>query len=345
MSKIASLYLLLCCALFSQAQAQENKLQKYRIVNLVRGPVKSIRGMSVPTDSLIWVSGTGGMVGKSTDGGQHWEWIQVPGCDSCDWRGIEAFNSREALVVNAGEPAHIFRTSDGGKTWERVYFNDTKGIFLDGMAFRSPREGWVIGDPLEGKFTILYTRDGGRNWTPANDAPAAYKGEAVFAASGSSLLSLPENVDYFVTGGDTARFFTRHKKGQWQPFAMPVIQGSASTGAFSIAARTSGNAVVVGGDYRNDTLRRQNCALTTNGGKTWINPQTPPSGFRSAVTFIDDLQLVATGTSGTDVSLDAGRNWRPVSPEGFHVVQRARKGKTVYLAGSEGRIAKLVEHP
>jgi len=341
MTKTGFLYLLFCCCSFLSLQAQQNQPQKYHIHELSRGQLKSIRGMSVVSDKQVWVSGTGGMVGKSTDGGQHWQWVQVPGCDSCDWRDIEAFNDREALVINAGEPAHIFRTSDGGKTWERVYFNDTKGIFFDGMDFRSPKEGWAIGDPLEGRFMTLYTDDGGRSWAPGDDIPTAYSGEAIFAASGTSLCSLPEQVACFVTGGDTARFL-KYQDFRWVSFALPVIQGNASSGAFSLAFLDARRGVAVGGDYRNDTLRRQNCVLTTDGGKTWTFPLIPPGGFRSCVTWVHNNILVATGTSGTDISVDGGLHWQLISKEGFHVVQSARNGKAVYLAGSDGRIARLL---
>jgi photosystem II stability/assembly factor-like uncharacterized protein len=341
MSKTTFLYLLFCCCPLFAAQAQQNQSEKYSITMLSQGHVKSIRGMSVVTDSLVWVSGTGGMVGRTTDAGRHWQWIQVPGCDSCDWRDIEAFNSREALVINAGEPAHIFRTADGGANWERVYFNDTKGIFFDGMDFRNAREGWAIGDPLQGRFTIITTRDGGRHWAPAANTPTAYSGEAIFAASGTSLRSLPGFADCFVTGGDTARFL-KYQRQQWQAFALPMIQGTASTGAFSLAFLDARQGVAVGGDYRNDTLRKQNCVLTADGGKTWTYPLVPPTGFRSGVAWAGPRLLVATGTSGTDISTDGGLHWQLISREGFHVVQRARQGQAVYLAGSGGRIARLL---
>jgi hypothetical protein len=35
-------------------------------------------------------------------------------------------------------------------------------------------------------------------------------------------------------------------------------------------------------------------------------------------------------------------NWQLITPTGFHVCRVAKKGKTVFLAGSGGRIAKLV---
>ena len=341
MTKTGFLYLLLCCCAVLTSQAQQNQSQKYSIRELSRGHLKSIRGMSVVSDKQVWVSGTGGMVGKSTDGGEHWQWMQVPGCDSCDWRDIEAFNEREALVINAGEPAHIFRTSDGGASWKRVYFNDTKGIFFDGMDFRNPKEGWAIGDPQEGRFWVLYTDDGGQHWAHADDIPTAYGGEAIFAASGTSLQSLPGQVDCFVTGGDTARFL-KYQDHQWVSFALPVIQGNASSGPFSVAFLDARRGVTVGGDYRNDTLRRQNCVLTSDGGKTWTSPLVSPGGFRSCVAWVHTNVLVATGTSGTDISVDGGLHWHLISKEGFHVVQSARKGKAVYLAGSDGRIARLL---
>ncbi|GAA0547754.1 beta propeller repeat protein [Chitinophaga japonensis] len=328
---------LCCCLFFLQLSAQ----QKYVLAPLPQGPLKSIRGLCVLTDSLVWASGTGGMVGKSTDGGRQWQWVQVPGCDSCDWRDITAFNEQEALVINAGEPAHIFVTTDGGATWQRVYYNDTKGIFFDAMDFRSRQEGLAIGDPLEGRFTLLSTQDGGRNWRLQPDAPVAATGEALFAASGSGLYYLPGGDICFATGGLTARFFRQHQ-GRWQSVALPILQGRPSTGVFSIAFRNSRQGVAVGGDYSNDTLRLQNCALTSDGGRTWMAPLTPPGGYRSSVCWTGPHSLIATGTSGTDVSADGGQHWQLISKEGYHVVQRARKGTAVFLAGAGGRLAKLV---
>lgn len=341
MFKTGFLYLLLCCWAVLPLQAQQNQPQKYRIQELAKGPLKSIRGMSVVSGEVIWVSGTDGIVGRSTDGGRSWNWAGVPGCDSCDWRDIVAFNNKEALVINAGEPAHIFRTADGGLTWEQVYFNDTKGIFFDGMEFPHSGAGWAIGDPLDGRFTLIHTPDGGRHWTQDVTAPTACRGEAIFAASGTSLQALLPGGGCFVTGGDTARFL-KYQDKRWLAFALPILQGSSSTGAFSVAFWTPEQGVVVGGDYRNDTLRRQNCVLTSDGGKTWTYPLVPPGGFRSCVTRIRSNMLVATGTSGTDISTDGGLHWQLISKEGFHVVQSDRRGKAVFLAGSNGRIARLL---
>jgi hypothetical protein len=128
--------------------------------------------------------------------------------------------------------------------------------------------------------------------------------------------------------------------------ALPIIQGKESQGANSIAvrnkrARVSNHFIIVGGDFSQDKDTVNNCVLTHNGGHSWIKPVTPPNGYRSCVAYITNKKLVTCGTSGVDVSTDAGMNWRLITTEGYHVVRKAKKGKAVYLAGSKGRIAKL----
>lgn len=310
------------------------------IQELVKGPIKSIRGMSVVSDQVVWVSGTEGKVGRSTDGGAQWSWQQVPGCDSCDWRDIAAFSDRKAIVINAGAPAHIYLTNDGGNSWERVYFNDAAGIFLDGMDFVDEREGVIIGDPMGGKFFMLRTKDGGQHWTPV-DGPSAEQGEALFAASGSGIRMWPDGTVYFATGGTVSRFFVLGRKATVS-YRLPVIQGEASTGVFSLAFYDKRRGIAVGGDYMRDTIRQGNSALTVNGGRRWELPVGAPYGYRSSVVYIDAHRLLATGPRGTDISLNGGKDWRNISSAGYHVAQRALHGQVVYLAGQGGRIAKVV---
>ncbi|ASZ13522.1 oxidoreductase [Chitinophaga pendula] len=310
------------------------------IQSLVKGPIQSIRGMSVVSDQVVWVSGTEGMVGRSTDGGKNWSWQRVAGCDSCDWRDISAFSDQKAIVVNAGAPAHIYATADGGISWQRVYFNDAPGIFLDGMDFANERDGVIIGDPMGGRFFMLRTNDGGQHWRPV-DGPVAEQGEALFAASGSGIRLWPDGTIYFATGGTVSRFFVLGRK-HTVSYKLPVVQGEASTGVFSLAFYDKRKGIAVGGDYMKDTVRQGNCALTMNGGRRWELPVGTPYGYRSAVVYIDAHRLLATGPGGTDISLNGGKDWRNISRAGYHVAQRALHGRVVYLAGQGGRIAKVV---
>ena len=42
----------------------------------------SIRGMSVPSEKVIWASGSKGSVVKSVNGGESFEWMQVKGYET-----------------------------------------------------------------------------------------------------------------------------------------------------------------------------------------------------------------------------------------------------------------------
>src|SRR4051812_10449997 len=72
---------------------------------ITSGTATSLRGMSVATDKVIWVSGSSGAVGKSVDGGAGWRWISIPGYEKRDFRDIEAFDSSTAIIMAVGNPA------------------------------------------------------------------------------------------------------------------------------------------------------------------------------------------------------------------------------------------------
>src|SRR5689334_5547680 len=107
------------------------KAQHIEVVHSGRGV--SLRGLSVVSDKIIWVSGSGGTVGRSTNGGKDWQWIVLPGYEHSDFRDIEAFDATEAVILAVGEPAVILKTNDAGRSWQKVYENNTKGMFLDAM--------------------------------------------------------------------------------------------------------------------------------------------------------------------------------------------------------------------
>ncbi|MBC9913294.1 WD40/YVTN/BNR-like repeat-containing protein [Chitinophaga varians] len=274
--------ILTCCLLLLMltvpripASAQSARPVQVRVLE-AQPPLKSIRGLSAVNDNIVWASGTGGMVGRSINGGDTWEWHQIKACDSCDWRSLYAFNDRKAVVINAGEPAHVFLTEDGGHSWERVYFNATPGIFFDAVTFYNDQEGIAIGDPLQQHFTVLRTRDGGHTWTldtPAQ-SPGAAAGESIFAASGTSLIAR-KGLTVFVTGGTVSRLH-QLTGTRWSSSPLPLLQGQPSTGAFSVAFLNNRTGIVVGGDYSKDTISQRNCLLTYDGGRTWTSPRTAP---------------------------------------------------------------------
>ena len=93
-------------------------LKAQHIELLEQGKPTSIRGLSVVDDKVAWVSGSSGTISTTTDGGKNWNWQQVKGFEKADFRDIEAFSDKEAIIMSSGTPALILKTTDGGATWK-----------------------------------------------------------------------------------------------------------------------------------------------------------------------------------------------------------------------------------
>jgi photosystem II stability/assembly factor-like uncharacterized protein len=318
--------------------------QSQTLTPLAFGKNTSLRGLSVVDDTVAWASGSKGWTARSINGGKTWIWKQIPGYENLDFRDIEAFSANRALLLSAGTPAVILLTTDGGSVWKEVYRNDSPEIFLDGMDFWDADRGLIYGDPIKSKLVLLKTSNGGVNWEniSQNNTINLMVGEASFAASGTAIRCDSKGNTWIATGGSKSRIFYSSDYGySWKVNDCPIIQGKSSTGPFSIAFYTKKIGIAVGGDYLIDSLRLNNLLLTSNSGKTWLKPPSSTFRYRSAVEYLSDLRLIATGPGGTDISNDGGKNWMNFSLIGYHTVRKAKSGKLVLLTGSDGRIASI----
>ncbi len=312
--------------------------QQIKIIN--SGTKTSLRGLSVVSDRIIWVSGSNGMVGKSVDSGNTWKWVQVHDFEKRDFRDIEAFDDNIAVIIAVDTPAYILRTIDGGDTWKAVYENDTKGMFLDAMEFWNIQSGIVIGDPINNKFFIARTFDGGNTWRtlPENNYPVADRGEACFAASGTNIRAFGNDAACFVTGGLHSRLFLKDKI-----IDLPIIQGKETTGANSIAIKNKKVMIVVGGDFTKPDSKDSNCIVSKDAGKTWGFPHITPRGYRSCVEYLGKNNWITCGLTGVDITDDDGYTWKSISGQSFNVCRKAKDGRSFFLAGGKGVIGKLIE--
>jgi len=306
----------------------------------------SIRGLSVPSEKVIWASGSKGSIAKSVDGGTNFEWMQVKGYETRDFRSIHAWDEKEAIIVAIASPAVVLKTLDGGISWNVVTEILDSNMFLDAIHFKDADNGWIVGDPIENNIFLLHTKDKGQTWqevgidyfkSNVND------GEAFFASSSTNMKHTKDAL-FMVSGGASSRLWINGS-----PTTIPIIQGAKSTGANSIAIAPNENKlIIVGGDFTKDTLRKNNFLCLTK--KTNKNNQTEwqlankfqnPNGYRSCVEFIDNNLVVTCGTSGVDISKNGGQNWNLISNQSFHVVQHQPNRKSVFLAGAGGRIGYL----
>lgn len=310
-------------------------LKAQKIVLVQRGKPTSIRGLSVVDDHIAWISGSNGFIAITRNGGKNWIWKQIKGFEKADFRSIEAFSDKEAIIMASGTPALILKTTDGGKNWHVKYRNTDTTYFFDAMGFTGRKHGIVLGDPVNKRFLLLETNNNGESWHPIN-APEAIYNEAAFAASGTCLRITTNTID-IATGGKVARhLYSKSPYKDWGLDNLPVIQGKQSQGAFSMS---DDELVFVGGDYTNDKdTTKVACWHIPNSKNAW-QISTGLSGYQSCVERIKDRTYLSTGTSGSNISTDAGKTWTKINDGSFNVCRKAKHGNLVLLAGSNGRIA------
>ena len=310
-----------------------------------------LRGVSAVSRRVAWASGAGGTFARTTDGGRTWHAGRVPGAGELDFRDVDAFDADTAylLAIGEGERSRIYKTTDGGRHWTLQYRNRRPAAFYDCMAFWDRRRGLAVSDPVEGRFLVVRTEDGGRTWTEAGAAgmPPALAGEGGFAASGTCVAVRGASDAWFGTGGPAGpRVFRSADGGRtWAAAAAPLAAGKAA-GVFSLSFWDTSRGLAAGGDYTKEGEPEGNAALTFDGGRTWqaVGAAERPGGYRSCVASVAGTRgptLVAVGPTGSDFSADGGRTWRPLGAEGFHAVSVAPRGDAAWAVGEGGRVARL----
>jgi photosystem II stability/assembly factor-like uncharacterized protein len=311
------------------------------------GTATEFRGLHAVSDRTVWAAGRGGVVTHTTDGGRSWTSDTIPGASHLFFIAIRALDGRRAWALGTAftgpSAARIYRTDDGGKTWRLQYENSAPGIFFDGMAFWDANNGIAFSDPIEGRFIIITTGDGGVTWTriAPERIPPALPGEAAFAASGTSItVHGKQNVWIGTGGGAKARVLRSFDRGRtWEVFETSASGGQAK-GIFGVAFRDRRHGIAVGGDYQQRDGSLENLLLTDDGGRSWrLGTSAALAGVQYGVAVAGTRTLVAAGPLGSAVSTDAGASWRRLEGPGFNTVSCA--GGTCWAAGVEGRISRL----
>lgn len=325
------------------------------------GSTAGLRGIHAVGGGVAWASGTNGTVLRTEDGGYEWQSCAMPpGADKLDFRGVWAWDDQTAIVMSSGtgDASRLYKTTDGCSSWKLLFTDPDKDGFWDAMVFLNRNRGYLLGDPVLGKFAFFTTKDGGTTWSRSDAAGLASGPEATgaFAASNSSMLGRPNEPVAFGTGGAT--YFSQSFRmtihlstnpqppspatEQWDRAAVPLAKDGESAGIFSLGFHEGkihgyGYALVaVGGDYKKPAETAGTAAWSADGGKTWTAAAKPPHGFRSAVAWDADLKAwIAAGTNGSDISYDDGNTWAPLDDGNWNALSLP------WVVGPNGRIAKL----
>lgn len=330
--------LLLVFALWKGVKGQQDLVGPVHVPLFEGNEELSFRGLHATQDSVVVVGGNKGVFGFSLDAGIHWIFQHIPESGESQFRSVWALNDKEFVAVSAGAPTYIYHTDTRGQQWSRVFADTAQSTFLDGVVFVNDSIGYIYGDPVEGRFKLLRTADGGRSWNVI-EGPEAIDGEASFAASGSAI-TVGNNIMSIVSGGTVSRLHVtmdlRDGLG-WTPSYIELAQGTPSQGAFAHYWDQE-KLYIVGGDYMDEenTYRTSLVADLMTG-----QDDTATMNKLAALPYTSDVcgdgeRLYFTGTTGIRY-LDSALH--VMDTTAMHAL--AFSGKYVFSSGPSGRIGRI----
>ncbi|GAB3590241.1 oxidoreductase [Angustibacter peucedani] len=311
------------------------------------GTTARFRGLAPVNRDVAWVSGSLGTVLRTDDGGRTWDDVS-PGGDTAtlEFRDIEAFDAHRAVILSIGPggDSRIYRTSDGGHSWHQGFANPDENAFYDCMSFWDDQHGLAMSDPVDGKFRVIATSNGGRSWSVVDPAgmPDALPGEFGFAASGTCLVTAGRSDAWIATGGGAqSRVLHSRDRGRTWTAATTPVPSSEAGGIFSLAVRHTRELVAVGGDFTAPTVGTKASAYSKDGGRRWAQGGDL-GGYRSGSAWLprSRASVVAVGPTGSDVSRDGGRHWTAFDTTSLDSVECTRDG-ACWASGERGRVAVL----
>lgn len=333
----------LCAAAASALLPMASRAQR---IDTIPSPTTALlQAVSVPSDSVVWLSGHRGTVLRSTDGGWTFTERPVPGAERLQFRDIHARDAATAWILSAGngDQSRIYRTDDGGATWALQFTNPDSAAFYDCLTFFDDRIGVAYSDAVNGRTLILRTTDGGGTWThlPPDAVPAPLEGEGAFAASGGCVTSVDDRHGWIALGGPGARLLRTSDAGTtWSLHQTPFVRG-ASGGMTAVAFQDAMTGLGVAGriDQMNADTAGAAFGMSRDGGRSWqLLPRPPKPGAPFGVAWLGNGALVV-GPGGLFLTEDLGTRWHEVDGRSFWSV--GGRGNVAWAVGPEGRILRL----
>jgi photosystem II stability/assembly factor-like uncharacterized protein len=289
--------------------------------------------------SHIWIGGTRGTVIHSSDGGTNFSVSTVPGADSLDFRDLAILDDKTVLLMSAGPAengaAKIFRTDNGGLSWKLAYQIKEKGYFFDAIIWEG-KQGLILSDPAGPFYGLIRINNKGRDYQLLNPAkhPALQKGEAAFAASGSSLQKTKQGYYIVTGGGEKARVLFSKEALNWET-TYDAILGGEGTGFFSLGVRNARNLWIAGGNYSRIKEGPVPVLASTNAGMSWVKVVNAPAYYVEKILWADPYWILS-GPAESSAFDTLKKQWISLGKSPYHNL--CRGGDRIYGVGGRGQI-------
>ena len=269
---------------------------------------------------------------KTTDGGKTWAHIGLVETQNISRIRVDPANPDVVYVAAFGHHAApnpergVFRSKDGGRTWDKVLFRDDKTgaieLVLDpnnpqvmyAALWEAYRNSWEMssGGPGSG---IFKSTDGGDHWTEISRNPGLPK--AMLGKIGLSVSGADSSRVYAQIEAEDGGFFRTDDAGAtW----------TKVTDRRDLRQRAFYYTRVFADPKTKDTVYELNVNFhkSTDGGKTWTTLRPPHGDNHDMWIAADDpKRMIEANDGGANVSVSGGETWTPETmptAQFYHVI-------------------------
>ncbi|MGA2668719.1 MAG: T9SS type A sorting domain-containing protein [Ignavibacteria bacterium] len=298
------------------------------------GTILTLFSVSAVDNDIVWACASGSNIFRTTDGGATWVNI---GNNIPPPLGVEttifAVDANTALFAcYAGNPTitYVYKTTDAGASWN-LFFTQLNG-FMTGIWMQTPQQGFMVGWPTGGRWSLWKTTSGGSHW----DSTGLFVPE-----NNSSIWSYENSLVYMGTN----IWFGARGKGIWHS----TNDGSSWT----LQDLTSGGFPYPSAIWFTDlntglSSANLNIVKTINGGTNWVavGGQTGPEVVRGITGLGNEWWYVRDLDANIYYTSNGGTNWsiQFTSPSavGFKHITKARNGNCLWAVNISGNIYKYI---
>lgn len=223
------------------------------------GTAQTLTSVHSVSSQSVWVCGYGGTVLRSTNRGINWINVSGNGIPSNVQliNIVTTFTGDVALTAGyIGVNTFVYRTSNSGASWTQV-FTQSNGFInaLHYNNFFTAADGFMMGDPVGGRWSIWKTTNGGLNW----DSSGLYLPQIGAEAGWVNSLFSIDNKIWFGTNNSRV-YYSSNYGSNWS-----VQPTTGEVNSYCIWFCTLGSSNSFTGFIGGAELQK-----TTNSGASWL---------------------------------------------------------------------------